>query len=94
MHRARTPTRSLESLESLDNRWTQMDSDGTSWNQGEDLISQRYDINSRNPGGASFEKVAKVSPHVKMKQIEFRLKKCIYIYALKYIESANTIAEC
>mmetsp|Transcript_116986 Transcript_116986/g.277885 ORF Transcript_116986/g.277885 Transcript_116986/m.277885 type:complete len:579 (-) Transcript_116986:123-1859(-) len=26
----------------------------------EDLISKRYEINSRNPGGASFEKVAKV----------------------------------
>lgn len=27
--------------------------------QGEGLISKRYEINSRNPGGASFEKVAK-----------------------------------
>ena len=36
--------------------------------QGEGLISKRYEINSRNPGGASFEKVAKalVRPMIKL----------------------------
>ena len=32
--------------------------------QGQDLLTKRYNINSRNPGGASFEKVAKASFHL------------------------------
>ena len=72
-----------------------MDSDGTSWNQGEDLISQRYDINSQKSRRSILRKSCEGQPARENETDWISIEKVyIYIYALKYIESANTIAEC
>lgn len=56
----------------------------------EDLISQRYDINSRNPGGASFEKVAKV--YLRMASVfekQERFEEAIAMYNKALTEDNN-----